>query len=170
MISKSSFQVEVCVFACKCFDTDRQHCPQRYQLFKKRSTSCDNQFCSCPGCATEVLPLQQKTGVAQAMQGRCCPSQQIHVDIYTSISGELSRLRKRGVVFHSPLHIQDHFSGNIQNSIRVIELRVFALLLKCCSQIAQAFVGVCPKVYKLAASKKTNNKDHLSKTNVCHVL
>jgi len=52
----------------------------------------------------------------------------------------------------------------------VIELRVFALLLKYCSQMAQAFVGVCPKVYKMAASKKTNNKDQLSKTNVWDVL
>jgi len=52
----------------------------------------------------------------------------------------------------------------------VIELRVFALLLKYCSQMAQAFVRVCPKVYKLAVAKKTHNKDHLSKTIVGHVL
>jgi hypothetical protein len=47
---------------------------------------------------------------------------------------------------------------------------VFALLLKYCSQMAQVFVRVCPKLYRLAVTQKTNNKDHLSKTNVWHVL
>ena len=36
----------------------------------------------------------------------------------------------------------------------MIELSKFALLLKFCIQIVQALVGLCSKVYKLAASKE----------------
>ena len=45
----------------------------------------------------------------------------------------------------------------------MIELRVFALLLKCCSQIAQAFVGVCPKVSSWQPQRKLTTMTILAK-------
>jgi len=122
----------------------------------------------------EHIPTNACFTLAEMFQQECKDPKsrglmESHINIHIYF-GLLSWLRKRVVAFHSPLHNQDHSSGNIQNFIGVTKLRVFALLLKYCSQMAQAFVGVCPKVYKLAAAKQTNNKDQLSQTNVWHVL
>ena len=94
--------------------------------------------------------------VVRAAQERCCLYNKKQVlprldRQYTSSAGVWLRLRNRRVFFHSSQHSRDDSSGNIQNSITVIELRVFAILLKYCSQMSLAFVRVCQRVYKLAA-------------------
>ena len=51
----------------------------------------------CPGCARDVLPLLQKTGCCPGYAREVLPLLADHMCVYTSSSGVLPRLRRRGV-------------------------------------------------------------------------